>query len=168
MVIITARIPKRRLIALGMAAVFCMAALIAGLALRLPGGAAAASAEVKGIRDDRDRVEYLTELGWQVSGDPQTEELLIPEMLDASYQDYLALQAEQGFDLTRYQGQRVKRYTYEITNYPGGVQGVQASLLIYRNRVIGGQVQAADGSFIQGLAFPNRAAAGGGGRTALA
>ncbi len=155
MLIITARIPKRRLIAGTAAALFCLMAAIAGTAMHLSGRAAAASAEVKGIRGNDERVEYLEELGWQVSETPiATEELLIPEAFDDSYAGYLSLQRQQGFDLTRYCGERVKRYTYEIENYPTGETGVQAALLIYKNRVVGGQVQAADGSFLHGLSRP--------------
>lgn len=57
--------------------------------------------------------------------------------MDASYDDYLALQSGQGFDLSKYAGKRVKRYTYEITNYPTGETGILANLLIYKNTVIG-------------------------------
>ena len=80
---------------------------------------------------------------------------MIPEEFDDRYTNYLALQSEQGFDLSKYQGKRVKRYTYEITNYPSGETGVQVSLLIYRNTVIGGEVftTSLDG-FMHGLAMP--------------
>ena len=84
-----------------------------------------------------------------------TQELLIPEEMDESYDEYLTLQSEQGFDLTKYAGKRVKRYTYEVTNYPTGEQGVQANLLLYKNTVIGGEVLSPqlDG-FLHGLAMP--------------
>ena len=99
---------------------------------------------------------YLEGYGWQVLEDPlATEELRIPEEMDESYDDYLALQASQGFDLEQYAGKRVKRYTYEITNYPTGEAGVQANLMIYRNTVIGGEVLSPqmDG-FLHGLSMP--------------
>ena len=54
------------------------------------------------------------------------EELILPEEFDETYTQYLELQAGQGFDLEAYRGKRVKRYTYEITNYPTGEQGIQA------------------------------------------
>ena len=84
-----------------------------------------------------------------------TEELLIPEVMDESYDNYLSLQTGQGFDLEKYAGKRVKRYTYEITNYPTGETGVQANLMIYRNTVVGGEVLSPqmDG-FLHGLARP--------------
>ena len=50
--------------------------------------------------------------------------------MDDSYQEYLALQADQGFDLEKYAGKRVKRYTYEVLNYPTGESGVQVNLLL--------------------------------------
>ena len=99
---------------------------------------------------------YLQAWGWQVSGEPiVTQELLIPEELDESYQDYLALQSAQGFDLEKCAGKRVKRYTYEITNYPTGETGVQANLLIRKNTVVGGEIMSSQpGGFLHGLAMP--------------
>ena len=49
----------------------------------------------------------------------------------------------------------MKRYTYEITNYPTGRTGILANLLIYKNTVIGGEVRSPqlDG-FLHGLAMP--------------
>ena len=83
------------------------------------------------------------------------EELIIPEQFDETYSQYLELQASQGFDLTDYCGKRVKRYTYEITNYPTGESGIQAGLLVYKSTVIGGDVLSAQlGGFIPGLEMP--------------
>ncbi|MCI8807596.1 MAG: DUF4830 domain-containing protein [Oscillospiraceae bacterium] len=154
MIIFTARIPKRRLMA-GAAAVLCCVSAILAFGLTLRGRAVAVSAEVKHIKTNDDRLAYLSGLGWQVSPQPMaTEELLIPEEFADSYQDYLKLQADQGFDLTQYRGKRVKRYTYQLTNYPAQAEPVQISLLIYRDKVIGGQIQSSSGSFLHGLALP--------------
>ena len=78
---------------------------------------------------------------------------------DESYTGYLQLQADQGFDLTQYKGRRVKRYTYQLTNYPSQDEPVQISLLIYKNRVVGGQIQSSSGSFLHGLSLPGPASA---------
>ena len=127
-------------------------------ALLSAGGVAAVSAEVSGLRKNDDRVAYLNSLGWTVAVEPaKTEELLIPETFDGGYADYLALQQEQGFDLTQYCGRRVKRYTYTVTNYPDR-KDVSAVLLIYKNRIVGGQIQSADGTILHGLAVPNEKA----------
>ena len=159
MIIFTARIPKRRLLAGASAALCCVFAVLA-FALTLGGRAVAASAEVKNVRDNDDRLAYLNGLGWQTSSQPiATEELLIPEEFDESYTGYLQLQADQGFDLTQYKGRRVKRYTYQLTNYPSQDEPVQISLLIYKNRVVGGQIQSSSGSFLHGLSLPGPASA---------
>ena len=158
MFIITARIPKKRLMAGGLALACCAVVLVAAL-LIFGGGAVTASAEVSSIRSNDDRVSYLNSLGWTVKTEPvKTEELLIPEAFDESYADYLALQQEQGFDLTQYCGKRVKRYTYQLTNYPGR-EDVSAALLVFKNRIIGGQIQSADGVILHGLAVPTQSPA---------
>ena len=155
--IITAKLPRRKLafsVALAALACCCVLALNLGSAAREVGAPSAPNP--KGVRSNQDRVDYLSAYGWQVAEDPlSTQELVIPEEMDDSYAQYLALQQEQGFDLTRYQGKRAKRYTYEITNYPTGETGVQANLLIYKNTVIGGEVLSPqlDG-FLHGLAMP--------------
>lgn len=156
MFIVTARLPKRRLITAGAAVLCCCVAVIAGLFCVRSLAAVTTGAETRSVKTNEDRIAYLEELGWTVSSEPlATEELLIPEEFDASYDEYLALQSSQGFDLTQYCGKRVKRYTYEITNYPTGETGVQVSLLIYRNTVIGGEVLSANpDGFLHGLEMP--------------
>lgn len=158
MLIVTAKLPKRKL-TLGVAA----AALLCCCAIALNFGqwagrevSASALPSPKGVRSNQDRIDYLSAYGWQVSEEPlATQELLIPEEMDDSYTEYLALQNGQGFDLQKYAGKRVKRYTYEVLNYPTGETGVQANLLICKNTVIGGEVLSPqlDG-FLHGLAMP--------------
>lgn len=149
MFIVTARVPRKKLLAGSITILFCCLVIATALIVTLGGQAVTTSAEVSNIRSNDDRIAYLNELGWQVSETPTiTEELLIPETFDESFDEYLALQMHQGFDLTKYAGKRVKRYTYDVTNYPDGNVNVQAALLVYKNKVIGGQLQASDGSFV--------------------
>ena len=156
MIIVTARIPKRRLLAGGITVLGCCVAVAAALILTLGARAVTASAEVKNIRTNDDRLAYLSGLGWQASLQPiATEELLIPEQFDDSYADYLKLQEDQGFNLSQYCGKRVKRYTYQLTNYPVQDEPMQIALLIYKNRVIGGQIQSASGGLLHGLTLPD-------------
>ncbi|MCI8423367.1 MAG: DUF4830 domain-containing protein [Lawsonibacter sp.] len=158
MLIVTAKVSRKKL-ALGTAlaalACCCAVALTLGSGLsRETAGAAAPSP--KGVRSGEDRIAYLKAYGWEVGEQPiATQELLIPAEMDDSYDEYLELQSSQGFDLKKYAGKRVKRYTYEIQNYPTGEQGVQANLLIYKNTVVGGEVLSPqlDG-FLHGLAMP--------------
>ncbi len=149
MFIVTAKVPRRKLLAGSVTVLCCCLVVATALILTMDREAVTTSAEASGVRSNEDRIAYLNELGWQVSETPvMTEELLIPDTFDESYDNYLALQAQQGFDLTKYTGKRVKRYTYDVTNYSDGQADVQAALLIYKNKVIGGQLQAADGSFV--------------------
>ncbi len=156
MIIVTARVPKKRLLAGGITLLCCCAVVAAALIFTSGRQTMPVSAEVKNIRTNDDRLAYLSGLGWQVSPQPiATEELLIPEQFDESYAGYLKLQQDQGFDLSQYQGKRVKRYTYQLTNYPSQAEPVQIALLVYKNRVVGGQIQSASGSFLHGLARPD-------------
>lgn len=158
MLIITAKVPRPRISFWVAAAAFlCCTALV--LALVPPAvRQAAASAQIshKGIRTRQDQVEYLAQYGWQTSPEPTAvEELNIPETFDESYAQYLQLQREQGFDLEKYAGKRVKRYTYQILNHPTGESGIIANLLIYKKTVVGGEVLSPqlDG-FLHGLSMP--------------
>ena len=157
MLIVTAKMPKRKLsLGVAAAALLCCCAIALNFGQAI-GREASASAlpSPKGVRSNQDRVDYLSAYGWQVSGEPvATQELLIPEEMDDSYTEYLALQNGQGFDLQKYAGKRVKRYTYEVLNYPTGETGVQANLLICKNTVVGGEVLSPrlDG-FLHGLAM---------------
>ena len=168
MFIVTAHLPKKRLLAALAALLCCGVAVLTGIfcarGLSAVSASSPVSAEVKGLKDNESRVAYLEGLGWTVSADPiATEELLIPEVFDESYADYLALQTEQGFDLTAYCGKRVKRYTYEVLNHPSGETGVQAALLIYKNRLIGGEVLSVNpDGFIHSLAVPQSTPPGAG------
>ncbi len=158
MFIYTARLNRKRLI--GSAAAFlllCIAVLTASSAGSDSAvNAAAPSPPSIKVKTNDDRIAYLEHYGWQVDPEPvSVEEMLIPETFDDSYADYLALQQAQGFDLSEYCGKRVKRCTYQITNYPTGESEVQVSILIYKNKVIGGEVLSPQlNGFLHGLAMP--------------
>ena len=156
--ILTARLPRRKLaISVAAAALLCCAGLVMNLdPPALPTVAASTAPDTTGISSNEDWVSFLSQYGWQVNQEPLvTEELTIPKEMDESYDEYLELQTAQGFDLTKYAGKRVKRYTYEITNYPSGETGVQANLLIYRDKVVGGEVLSPQmNGFVHGLSMP--------------
>lgn len=156
MFIITARVRKGPILAVAAAAAVVCGILLAATDLGGQDTAVSGVVSPTGIKTNEDRVAYLESYGWQVSQEPTAvEELLIPETFDESYTQYLDLQTAQGFDLTDYQGKRVKRYTYAINNYPTGETGIQAGLLIYKNTVIGGDVLSPQlGGFIHGLTMP--------------
>ena len=160
MLIVAKKIYPRRIVAWMAVAAVAMGLLGAGGGLirtaRDTQTAAALPADPTEIRSNEDRVAYLEQWGWITGKEPASvEEVLIPKTFDSSYDEYLALQKSQGFDLTAYAGKTVKRYTYAVSNYPGLQEGIWASLLVYKKAVIGGEIFCSQGDgFTQGLAYP--------------
>ena len=80
-------------------------------------------------------------------------EVTVPESFDKIFSSYNEIQKRQGLDLSKYKKKNVTRYTYKITNYDGYDGTVYANILVYRNKVIGGDVCSADvKGFMHGLA----------------
>lgn len=98
------------------------------------------------IKTNEDRVKFLSQFGYEVSEDPiETVEITLPEKFDKVYAGYNELQKAQGLDLSKYRRKTVMRYTYEVKNYDGYNGGkVLANVIVYRGRVIGGDVCSAD------------------------
>ena len=105
------------------------------------------------VKTNEDRVELLSSLGYSVSAEPVQEvKVRIPSEFDRVYASYNEMQRSQGFDLSRYKNKEVERYTYVVTNYEGYDGTVYANLLVYRSRVIGGDICSADtAGFVHGL-----------------
>lgn len=117
---------------------------------------AAASGEVSySAADAGERLAFIDQFGWKVKEDPvEIAEVIVPETFDEVYEKYNTLQIEQGLDLTPYQGKRVKRWTYEVTNYPGheNSDDMRLHLLIADDVVIGGDVCCvAENGFMHGF-----------------
>ena len=108
--------------------------------------------EYSGIKTAEDRVNFLSQFGWTVEETPILEEdVIIPEDFDSVFAAYNDLQKTQGLDLARYKRKGVKHYRYKVTNHPSGT-AVYANLLIYRGRVIGGDISsAAMNGFVYGF-----------------
>ena len=144
-------------------AVVCVAlatliTLIAFIPVSAVDGETAVSANVEinygGIKTNDDRIRFLEQFGWQVDPEAiESIEVTVPEEFDKIFSAYNELQKSQGLDLSRYKKKNVMRYTYEITNYDGYNGTVYANILVYRNKVIGGDVCSADvKGFMHGLA----------------
>lgn len=159
MIIYTAKLQRKRII-VGAVALILICGLLGSFAgFHSLWGAQSVSTCVspKGIKTNEDRIAYLAQFGWTTTPEALTvEELKIPDVFDASFDEYLATQTNQGFDLSKYAGKTVKRYTYGLQNYPGDVKNVMISLLVYKNNVIGGEVFQHDtGEVLHGLARPS-------------
>ena len=144
-------------------AVVCVAlvALITLIAFvpSFEGGYASASASeatsysYEKVKSNEDRINFLSQFGWQVKNDPvSTEKVSVPDSFDKVLMGYNEIQKEQGLDISKYKGKELTRYTYEVTNYNGYDGVVYATVLVYRNKVVGGDICSADaGGFIHGF-----------------
>ncbi len=154
MMVMTAKIDKKKILM----AVAAVLAVIAAIVLLLGAGAEpaqSAGAFTAGTNDQR--VKFLKDFGWDVTNTPvESSQVRIPDQPNQVYQRYNILQKNQGFDLSGYAGKNVMRYVYKINNYPGATEPVYATLLIYKNQIIGGDVTdtAAHGQ-IRGFKMPD-------------
>ena len=110
------------------------------------------------IKNDDDVEKFLGQFGWKVGAEPhESVEVTIPDEFDKIFTAYNELQKQQGLDLSRYKRKKVMRYTYVIENYPDYEGTVYANVLVYRNKVIGGDICSADvEGFLHG--FENKTA----------
>ncbi len=108
------------------------------------------------IKTNEDRIKFLEQFGWQVKPDPIEEaEIKIPAEFDRVMNTYNELQKQQGLNLEKFKNKEMMRYTYEITNYPNYTGKVMANLIIYKNRVVGGDICSSDvNGFITGFTMP--------------
>ena len=119
---------------------------------------AAVNAEYKydKVRTNEDRVAFLEQFGWKVDEQPIEEVTMkIPSEFDKVMNTYNELQKRGGLDLSKYKGREVTRYSYNVTNYPNYEGKVTANVIVYKNRVVGGDVSSSDvAGFIGTFEYP--------------
>lgn len=149
MMVMTAKVDKKKMI-LALAAV---AALVLALILLLGGKSDTAQTGAPAASNNDQRVKFLMDLGWQVTTSPkESSQVKIPSASSEVFDRYNTLQKSQGYDLNDFAGKKVMRYVYEINNFPGATEPVYATLLVYKNEIIGGDVtDTAAGGRIQGF-----------------
>ena len=112
-----------------------------------------ASVGYEKIRSNEERRALLESLGYEVSeNEVEAVKIRIPSEFDKIYAGYNEMQKAGGFDLSKYKNREVERYTYTVSNYDGYEGTVYANLIVYRGKVIGGDVCSADADgFCHGL-----------------
>ena len=151
MMILTAKVDFKKI----MVILLSLAAVLLALIL-IFGGKSQDTAATGATGTNDSRVKFLEGFGWQVTPTPhETTQVRIPEESGEMFRRYNALQKGQGYDLSKFSGKKVMRYVYEITNYPGATEPVYATVLVYKDKVIGGDVTdtAAKGK-IRGFQMP--------------
>lgn len=154
MLVMTAKVDMKK-IAIILAAVV---GLILGAVLLLGGNEDAQTGGQASLATNDGRVKFLTDQGWDVVVSPvQTSQVKIPEQSGEVFDRYNALQKSQGYDLSQYAGKAVMRYVYEIKNYPGATDPVYATMLIYKDQIIGGDVTDTSATgVIRGFQMPEK------------
>jgi hypothetical protein len=105
------------------------------------------------VKTAEDAAKFLTQFGWEVNADDVEEvDVTLPSAFDKILTAYNELQMRQGLNLTKYKNKPIVRYTFTVKNYPGAEGPVLANVLVYRNRVIGGDLCSAEMSgFVTGF-----------------
>ncbi len=154
MMVMTAKVNMKKIVIVLSAAV----ALILAMLLLLGGHDSATPTAAPSVSDNDTRVKFLSDMGWEVVTAPvQSSQVRIPKTPTEVYNRYNELQKSQGYDLSRYAGKHVMRYVYTITNFEGATQPVYATLLVYKNQIIGGDVTDTGAKgIIQGLRKDNK------------
>ena len=110
---------------------------------------------------ENDILAFISNYNWQVDDEPvEVRDVIIPEIFDDVYSNYNKIQIEQGFDLEKYAGKRVKRWTYVIRNYPETSPNddfIRINILVSDDTIIGGDVCSVklDG-FMHGFYLPTQ------------
>ena len=151
MFLMTAKVSKRRILA----ALGGLIVLIAGMLLlfRSPDAAEtlARGQKLPAVKTAEQRLAFLKELGY-TPGDEKTMQVRIPKEGGEVFRRYNELQKSQGFDLTEFAGKNVMRYEFELQNFPGATAPVHATMLLYRGKLVGGDItDSSPGGKIQGL-----------------
>lgn len=97
------------------------------------------------VRSEDDAEKFLSQFGWVVDATPlEVTEVTVPAEFDKIFAAYNEIQKEQGLNLSKYKRKKLTRYTFEVTNYEGYDKKVLANVLVYRGKVVGGDICSAD------------------------
>ncbi|MBR5773469.1 MAG: DUF4830 domain-containing protein [Clostridia bacterium] len=141
MFVVSIKTTRKKLFAAAGLIALCLAVVIIS---PVASSQASASLDVNySAANSQERIAFLSQFGWQVNEEPtEVVEVIIPDEFSDVYEKYNQLQQEQGFNLKDYCGKRVKRWTYQVINYPSyeGTDLIFANVLIYEGKVVGGDI----------------------------
>ena len=102
------------------------------------------------VRSPEDAANFLSQFGWEIDREPlEVKTVTVPSEFDKVFSAYNEIQKAQGLNLSRYRGKEVTRYTFRVLNCEDTTLPVCANVLVYRNRVIGGDIYSSD--FVKGF-----------------
>lgn len=89
----------------------------------------------------KSETEFLEQFG--LTPDKESlvsDEVVIPSDFNQTYAEYNRLQQEIGLDLRNYKGVSAKRDIFKLENYESDGKEYYVTLLIYKDKVIGGHI----------------------------
>ena len=89
------------------------------------------------VEGERAAQMYLEEMGYSPMYEEQ-DDYTVPAEEEAVYEEYNKLQSEAGFDLDKYAGETLMRYTFRLNDY--GDDNVYANVLVFNRTVVGGDI----------------------------
>ena len=154
MMVMTAKVNmKKTLILLG-----AIAAIIIAMIMAI-GGSDTQTTSAPALTGNDARVKFLKDFGWEIENSPvESSQVRIPEQVTEVFDRYNQLQKSQGYDLSKLAGKNAMRYVYKVSNYPGTTDPVYATVLVYKQQIVGGDVTdtSAKGK-VQGFKMPKTA-----------
>ncbi len=108
---------------------------------------------ITSIKDADEMKKLIAQKGLKINGSCSVKEVIIPAEFDSVYSTYNDLQKEQGNDLSKYKGKRVKLWSALLSEYPDHAEGtVRINVLTYKNKIIGGDISSVElGGFMKAL-----------------
>ena len=149
MLVMTAKVDMKKIaLILGIAV-----AVIIGLILLFGGNSDTQTTAATPVSNNDARVKFLENLGWEIAASPvESGQVRIPEEMSEVFDRYNRLQKTQGYDLSTYAGKNVMRYVYKVENYPDATEPVYATVLVYKNQIVGGDItDTSPGGKVQGF-----------------
>ena len=96
------------------------------------------------IKSANDISAFLSTLGQETDPSQLTAQTtVLPVQFDETFIAYNAIQIRQGCDLSHYAGKEVTVYTVPIINYDNSAETVLATVIVYKGKIIGGDIHAA-------------------------
>ena len=155
MMVMTAKVDMKKI-------VLVLGIIVAGIIglLLLFGGNTQSQTTAAAVATNNDaRVKFLKDFGWDIASSPvESSQVRIPDKTTEVFDRYNQLQKSQGYDLGKLAGKNAMRYVYKVNNYPGATEPVYATVLIYKNEIVGGDITdtSARGK-VQGFKMPQTA-----------
>ena len=151
MMVMTAKVDMKKTVI----ALCCVVAVIVAIIL-CAGGTNTQTTSAAPVSNNDGRVQFLKDFGWEVSATPtESSQVRIPEQTSEVFDRYNQLQKSQGYDLSKLAGKNAMRYVYQISNYPGATDPVYATVLVYKNQIVGGDVtDTSPKGKVQGFKMP--------------